>query len=271
MTEKYTKNEYIDIEQDYSKKAFIIPQDIKGLSDIYFLSLKLEDENNRLLSSNFYWLSTTYDTLAQYSGLEDLPTSDINATTKFTKNGENSTVTVALANPTDRLAFFINPKILKGIHGEELVPAYWDAKYFSLLPNETREISVRFANNDLQGTEPYLLLEGWNIDPVEIAISNNKNVTPSLEYGDVHLSDSIQKNKSFEIRIAVRNSAASGEALLKSRQFLSIDGVKQGFKRIALSPGEEKQLVWSGVKIKESGKHTIQVGNSEKIEIEVQE
>ena len=271
MTEKYKRTEDIDIEQDNSKKAFTIPQDIKGLSDIYFLSLKLEDANNKLLSSNFYWLSTTYDTLAQYSGLEDLPTSGVDATAKFTENGENSPITITITNPTDRLAFFINPKILIGIHGAELLPAYWDAKYFSLLPNETREISVRFANKDLQGTEPYLMLEGWNIDPVEIAIRNNKNVTPSLEYGDVHLSDNIQRNKSFEVNIEVRNSAASGEALLKSRQYLLIDGVEQGFKRIALSPGEEKQLVWSGMKIKKSGKHTIQVGNSEKIEIKVRD
>jgi hypothetical protein len=50
-----------------------------------------------------------------------------------------------------------------------------------------------------------------------------------------------------------------------------IDGVKHGFKRSALGPGEDKQLVWAGVKIKESGKHTIQVGDSDKIEINVPE
>jgi len=92
-----------------------------------------------------------------------------------------------------------------------------------------------------------------------------------LEYGDVHLSDKIQKNKPFDVRITVKNAAASGAALLKSRQYLLIDGLEQGFKRIALCPGEEKPLVWSGVKIMKSGKHTIQVGDSEKIQIEVLE
>jgi exo-1,4-beta-D-glucosaminidase len=271
MTEKFAKTETFDIGKDINKKVFHIPRDIKGLSDIYFLSLKLEDENNKLLSSNFYWLSTTYDTLAQYTGLEDLPTSRVNASAKYSSNGKNSLFAVTITNPTDKLAFFINPQILKGIHGDELLPSYWDAKYFSLLPNETREISVRFDNKDLEGRDPYLMVEGWNIDPIEIEIRDNKNVTPSLVYGDVILSDNIQMNKPFEVSISVKNSAESGDALLKSRQYLLVDGVKQGFKRIALSPGEEKQLVWFDVIINSPGKHTIQIGDSKKIEIKVAE
>ena len=271
MTEKFAKTATIKVGEDSNKKAFTIPRDIKGLSNIYFLSLKLEDENNKLISSNFYWLSTTYDTLARYTGLENLPTSRVNASAKYIQNGKNSSVTVTLANPTDKLAFFINLKILKGVNGDELLPTYWDAKYFTLLPNETRKISVRFDKKDLESRDPYLMVEGWNIDPVEIEIGNNKNVTPSLAYVDFNLSDNIQKNKPFKVSISVKNSAESGEALLKSRQYLLVDGVKSGFKRIALGPGEVKQLVWSGVKIKEPGNITIQVGNSNKIEIKVTE
>jgi len=270
MTEKYAKTETIDIEQDTSKKVFSIPQDIRGLSDIYFLSLKLEDENKRLLSSNFYWLSTTYDTLAQYTGLEDLPTSGVNASvTKYTKNGKNSSVIVTVTNPTEKLAFFINPKILKGIHGDELLPTYWDAKYFSLLPNETREILVRFDNKDLEGSDPYLILEGWNIDPVEISVDRDKVVTPELTYMNIEAPSQIEINKSFKISCTVKNSAVSGDALLKSRQFLWIDGQPGQNKRIALSPGEEKSLVWPEIKLSTPGKHKVGIGNSETIEIMV--
>ena len=269
MTEKYTKSETINIGEDDVKSVFTLPLNIDGLSETYFLSLKLEDENSEMISSNFYWLSTKYDTVAQFAALMDLPTTKLNVFADYKENGNQSMLTVKVTNPTDKLAFFINPKILKGEHGEELLPAFWEAKYFSLLPNESREISVEFDKADLKGNFPYLMLEGWNIEPIEISVNNNKEVTPNFIYSKINIPNKVKKGHEFELSIIVKNSAKSGKGLLKSRQFLTIDGQQVSYKRIALAHGEEKQLKWTSLSINKKGTYKIQVGGMETVELKV--
>ena len=267
MTEKYSESTIINIGEDTVKNAFVLPLALDSLSDTYFVALKLTYENGELISNNFYWLSTKYDTLAEFKALMNLPTTTLNVEAKYNDGGENSTVTVSVTNPTDKLAFFINPKILKGKHGEELLPAFWSAKYFSLLPNERRVIIVEFDNAYLNGASPYLMLEGWNIEPLEVLISNNKDVTPEYSYSNLKISKTIKHGKQFDIIVFIKNSATEGVGLLKSRQFLLIDGVPVSYKRVALAPQEEKKLQWSAIKIHKKGKHKIQIGNMDAVEI----
>ncbi len=269
MTEKYSKITNLSIDEDIVMTAFTLPLNLKDLSETYFLSLKLEDESSHLISSNFYWLSTKHDTVASFSTLMELPTTKIVAEGKFADNGAHSTVKVKISNPTDQLAFFINPKILNGLHGDELLPAYWSAKYFSLLPNETREINVVFDKKDLKGNEPCLLLEGWNTDPVEISLSDNADVTPVYQYNKVKTVKSLKSDQEFTVKLNVKNSAKKGTALLKSRQYLFIDGEPVSYRRVALAPGEEKQLTWTSLKINSPGSHEIKVGNMKAVRLMV--
>jgi exo-1,4-beta-D-glucosaminidase len=267
MTEKYTRTIILNIDEDGVKTAFTLPLKIEGLSETYFLDVKLEDRNSQLISSNFYWLSVKHDTVADYSDLENLPTIGIIAEASFEDNGANSKLKVKITNPTRQLAFFINPKVLKGLHGEELLPAYWSAKYFSLLPNETREIEVEFDKKSLNGNKPYLLLEGWNTDPVEISLSGNEEVTPLYKYNKMKTIKSVTSGQKFSVKLNVKNSAKQGSALLKSRQYLFVDGKPVSYRRVALAPGEEKQLTWNSLKIDSAGSHEIKVGNMKPVRI----
>lgn len=266
MTEKYSETTKVNIEEDAVKTAFTLPLSINNLSKTYFLSLKLEDEDNKLISSNFYWLSTQYDTIAEHTALMDLPTTTVDVKAEYKENGKNSVVTLNISNPTDKLAFFINPKILKGQHGEELLPSFWSAKYFSLLPNETREIVVSFDNDDLSETKPFVMIEGWNINPLEISIDTNKDVTPEYTFNNLKIEKNIKAGEEFEVSVTVKNSAKEGMGLLKSRQYLLVDGKPVAYKRVALAPGEEKQLQWIA-KIDKQGTHKIQVGNIKSVEV----
>jgi exo-1,4-beta-D-glucosaminidase len=269
MTEKHTIEKTINLAPDDVERVCTLPLDMEGLSETHFLRLTLEDHTDRLISTNFYWLSKTYDTLAQFTDLMDLPQTSLSAVASYEENGKQSVVTVDLTNETGQLAFFINPKILKGLHGDELLPAYWDTKYFSLLPGETREICVIFDSAELMDEPPYLLLEGWNTDPLELSITENKEVTPKYAYRDLLAARETGTGNEFEVSVSVVNTAKNGKGLLKSRQFLIIDGQPFAYKRVALAPGEEKQLKWSGLKLDEKGTHRIRVGTSETIEIEV--
>ncbi|KPL13989.1 MAG: hypothetical protein AMS23_05085 [Bacteroides sp. SM1_62] len=269
MTEKLVQLKTIDIAPDDVIPVFKLPLDIEGLTDNYFLSLKLNNEQGGLISSNFYWLSTKYDTIAQYTDLMNLPQTSLNAHASYHENGEDSEVRINIGNKTGKLAFFINPKILRGIHGEELLPSYWGAKYFSLLPGETREVTVKFDLKDLEGTMPYLMLEGWNIDPLEISISDNMDVTPDFHYRNLQILKEVGRGEIFDVSVIIKNSAEAGKGLLKSRQFLLMDGEPYTYKRVALAPGEEKRLIWTQLSFKEKGTHTVQIGAMNPVEIKV--
>ena len=57
MTEKFTQENPVDAAADSTAKVFTLP-DVSGLSNTYFLALRLEDMNGKQVGSNFYWLST---------------------------------------------------------------------------------------------------------------------------------------------------------------------------------------------------------------------
>jgi len=270
MSEKYSYSKNIDIEEDGVKTVFQIPE-INSLSQTYFLNLSLENESGNLLSSNFYWLTTQNDKDADFSDLMKLPSVKLNVSAEFENKGVNSMVKVKITNPSEHLAFFINPKLLKGLHGEELLPTYWSAKYFSILPKESKEVEVRFDTDELSSSDPYLMVEGWNIEPVEIELKMaNEEVTPTILYKDLILPESVKSGQNFDISLTVVNAAESGEALLKAQQYLYIDDQLVSYKRIALAPGEEKILLWPSIKVTEQGIYSIKIGNNKPIKITVE-
>ncbi|HXM34462.1 MAG TPA: glycoside hydrolase family 2 TIM barrel-domain containing protein, partial [Pyrinomonadaceae bacterium] len=62
LVEKFSRAADLDLTADSNFKAFSIPQ-IEDLSATYFLKLTLQDSYGRIVSSNFYWLSTRDDVL----------------------------------------------------------------------------------------------------------------------------------------------------------------------------------------------------------------
>ncbi len=269
MTEKFTFTKQIEVAEDEITTVLQIP-DINGLSQTYFLELTLKNVEGELLSSNFYWLSTQNDEDADFSNLMTLPEVKLKVSAEYKETATNSKIKVKVSNPSEQLAFFINPKILRGLHGEELLPTYWSVKYFSILPGGFREIDVNFDRSDLESSEPYIMLEGWNIDPIEIALDEtNSEVTPSLSYRDINIPESVNAGQEFDINLTVVNAANTGAGLLKSRQHLYIDEQQKSYKRVALAPGEEKQLIWTAIKINKTGTHKIKVSDMEPVEVVV--
>lgn len=267
MTLKYAAGEKVDIRADAVRSVLKIPE-TEGLTQTYFLNLELKNEAGDALSSNFYWLTTQNDADADFGELMKLPQVELKATTGFREEGKEGVVRVTLTNASGQLAFLINPKIFIGLHGKELLPSYWNAKYFSMLPSSSREIEVRFNVDSLDGQRPHLMLEGWNIEPVELEVTGEKReVTPGFVYKDVVIPESVRAGEAFEVHYTVMNAASTGEALLKSRQYLFIDGRPADYKRVALAPGESKNLALSSIKIIKKGTHSIKIGDMKPVNL----
>jgi hypothetical protein len=54
--------------------------------------------------------------------------------------------------------------------GTDVVPAFFDDNFVSLLPGESRTIPVRYRASDLGKTPAHIEVSGWNVRPETIAL-----------------------------------------------------------------------------------------------------
>jgi beta-galactosidase/beta-glucuronidase len=161
MKKTWTKTADIAIESNSSKEVFkiVVPGDLK--SRVCFVLLQLEDNEGIIISENLYWLAKNDD----FSALSELPDVNLNVKVFAQGIGKRRIYRVQFVNMSNDLGFFINPSIRKGREGPEILPSFWSDNYFSLFPHETKELTVEFRSVDLEGEDPYLKVEGWNIVP----------------------------------------------------------------------------------------------------------
>jgi exo-1,4-beta-D-glucosaminidase len=142
-----------------------IPKDI---TKVYFLKLELNDASGKLVSSNFYWLSSNGDEKADFTDLTKLPAANINITASpIQQEGNKCKLTVTIENSGTGLAFAINPKILKLNSKDPVLPVFWEDNYISLFPKEKRTLEVEYDLKNLDGEKPLLKVDGWNVSAIE--------------------------------------------------------------------------------------------------------
>jgi exo-1,4-beta-D-glucosaminidase len=170
MSVKFSREAKMNAEPDSSTRVFTLPE-IEGLSGTWFLSLKLEDSSDDTVSENFYWLSTTPETLqwdkgtwyttptktyADYTALETLPP----VTLKMTSRTTDHSTTVTVTNPGKSLAFAVHLKVRRETDGEEVLPVLWEDNYFPLLPGQTRRITATYQPLKVKTV---VEIDGWNV------------------------------------------------------------------------------------------------------------
>ncbi len=178
MTEKFTQDNPVDAAADSTTKIFTLP-DVSGLSNTYFLVLRLEDSTGKQVGSNFYWLSTKPEVIdwakstwwmtptasyADFTAISQLPKVKLKVTDRTERKGEESITHVTLENPSKSLAFFVRLKVDKGVKGEEILPVVWEDNYISLLPGEKREITATYRESELGAAKPAVEVSGWNVE-----------------------------------------------------------------------------------------------------------
>jgi exo-1,4-beta-D-glucosaminidase len=180
LSRKFSRQARVDIPPDGTARVFDLPEP-DGLTSTYFVKLVLADASGKPISANFYWLSTKPDVLgepregsswyyrpteqfADFTALNKLPPVDVTVSARSEQRGAETITRVTVENPGDSLAFFVRLKVNQG-GGKEILPVIWDDNYFSLLPREKREITARYAANQLHGTAPVVELQGWNAKP----------------------------------------------------------------------------------------------------------
>jgi len=181
------KDATVDISADASVKAAELPKP-EGLSTTYFLKLQLHDVAGKLLSDNFYWLSTKPDTMnwaarndtaytpqkdfGDMTGLNSLPQIKLELKADHHSEAGKGTVHLKVKNPSASVAFQVHARLTTGKDGDDLVPVFWEDNYFSLLPGEEKSVSATFEASDLNGKEPFLEVAGYNVVPESVKITH---------------------------------------------------------------------------------------------------
>ena len=166
---KFARDAKIDAGPDSATRVFPVPE-IAGLSQVWFLNLKLEDSSDDVVSENFYWFSTKPETIewekgnwyttptrtfADYTALQTLPRVQL----KVEAASKPGSTTVTVTNPAKTLAFGVRLKLARDTDGEEVLPVLWEDNYFALLPGATRQITATYAAKDLGAAKPVVTAE----------------------------------------------------------------------------------------------------------------
>ena len=176
MTEKFSRALELNAPADSTSKLFTVPE-ISEPSGTYFLVLRLQDADGKLVGSNFYWLSTKAETMdwekstwfktptaayADYTALSQLPKVRLKVLSRTEESGADAITHVMVENPSKSLAFFVRLKVERGT--EEILPVIWEDNYFSLLPGEKREVTASYHASEIKSAKPAVQVSGWNVE-----------------------------------------------------------------------------------------------------------
>ncbi len=127
-----------------------------------FVSLRILDQKQNILSENIYWLPGKD---GEYSGLKNIKQTPLKVAAIDQKNGK---VAVTLSNANGNpVAFFNRVALINGNSGERILPAFYDDNYVSILPGESKTVTVEYT-----GKQNNLAVEvyGWNVAKQKVSI-----------------------------------------------------------------------------------------------------
>ncbi|MGM9476703.1 glycoside hydrolase family 2 protein [Pedobacter sp. GSP4] len=126
-----------------------------------FVSLRILDQQQIILSENVYWLSAKD---GEYTGLKNIKQAPLKVAA-IKKNGK---VEVTLSNANGNpVAFFNRVALINSNSNERILPAFYNDNYVSILPGESKTVTVEYtgAHNDL-AVEVY----GWNVAKQKVEV-----------------------------------------------------------------------------------------------------
>ena len=153
------------------------------ISSTHFLKLELRDAKVELVSSNFYWRGEPgYPDLL--TDLNELPKVTLEAKVERSISGGKQMVTVTLHNPTNSVALMAHLQ-LRDSSGERVLPVYYSDNYVSLVPNESKTITIEAAQQDSMDKGATVVVDGWNVS-VAPASAAGVSIAPNIDAQPEH-------------------------------------------------------------------------------------
>ncbi|HZL09746.1 MAG TPA: glycoside hydrolase family 2 protein [Prolixibacteraceae bacterium] len=141
------------------------------LSPVHFIKLEVYDANGNLISDTFYWRSTSAyqgpwtvggPIHGGFESLKELPQTDLDCSVTTKELNEKKYFEIKLKNSSNKLAFFNRLKLINPETKSLAKPAFYSDNYFSILPGETKKVTIEIATKNLSANTK-LTLEGFNV------------------------------------------------------------------------------------------------------------
>jgi Exo-beta-D-glucosaminidase Ig-fold domain/Glycosyl hydrolases family 2/Glycosyl hydrolases family 2, sugar binding domain len=132
----------------------------EGLSPVHFVKLDLLDAAGKIVSDNFYWRETVAN---NFTALDTIP--DVALDSKIKRHDANGKclLDVTLTNPTKNVAVMAHVQLRNQRTNARVLPIFYTDNYVSLLPGESKTITIEAAAKDLGSDRPLVVLDGWNV------------------------------------------------------------------------------------------------------------
>lgn len=182
---KVTADVYdLNMKKIFSKQASVnLPEDgvvndifkiefPENTTSIQFIKLRLLDDKNKQVGSNFYWRSNnkyegrktlTGPTTAGFQEINKLERTKVSVKyTTVVKDGKHF-INLDLKNAGKTLAFFTQIQWLDS-KGSPVRPSFYTNNFMNLLPGENERVEIETDMKNLAESEYYLVIKGFNID-----------------------------------------------------------------------------------------------------------
>jgi len=160
----------IDLPEDGVANDVLNLQFPDNTSEVFFIKLHLYDETGNLAGDAFYWRSNdkyegrktlTGPTTSGFQAISNMKPSTINVKFETRKTDVNHYVDLELNNSSKMLAFFTQIQWLDN-SGKPIRPSYYSDNFFSLLPGESKKITIETNLNNMPAEACVLVVKGIN-------------------------------------------------------------------------------------------------------------
>lgn len=184
----------LDMKKIFSKEAVVdLPEDgvvndifeidfSKSATSIQFITLRLLNEKNQQVGSNFYWRSNnkyegpktlTGPATAGFQDIGKLKKTQISVKRNTSVSEGKHFVDLDLKNSGRTLAFFTQIQWLD-TDGKPVRPSFYTDNFMCLMPGESRKVRIETALEKLSQEEYLLVVKGFNIDRQEFKVKIKK-------------------------------------------------------------------------------------------------
>jgi hypothetical protein len=161
----FHKNSIVSLVESDVQEPFSLKEILTDAKGVNFVVLNLKDAGGKVVSHNVYWLAADNN----YSALNNMPHTILETTILNNQASKTEkTWTLNFANNTNKLAFFVRPQLLND--GEDVLPCFWSANYFSLAPKESITVTLTAPTAQLGGENQEIKITGWNLDEQRILL-----------------------------------------------------------------------------------------------------
>ncbi|MBZ4191406.1 glycoside hydrolase family 2 protein [Niabella beijingensis] len=146
----YSLSEKVDIPADGLVKDALKLHFDDTLTQVHFIKLRLRSPSGREIAASFYWRSKdeykgawtmTGPAVSGFADINKLPRASLSARAKKRAINDNIVIDLRVKNTSDKISFFTQIRLTDGKRAV-LPSVYYSDNFFSLLPEETRIITI---------------------------------------------------------------------------------------------------------------------------------